>query len=236
MPFQYPRPLYTALRPLYIARPTNHQPSPDHPFVILESLIHPLVLRTPKPTDAPSLLRHFSDERNTRYDRSVRVLNNPTAIALLIQRWSTISAPLSGLNVVVEVEGELVGVGGLGWIGLDKPFQNEGQGNGDGKELVLVGNAGIMLDTKVRGKGYAVAALGMVIDYGFRVLGLDECRIAATDDNLPMKGLMEKRFGLTGVRIGMDHFENEWVWIVRRKDWVGGAEIEENDDEEEEEG
>lgn len=136
--------------------------------------------------------------------------------------------------MVVEVEGELVGVGGLGWIGLDKPFQSEGQGYSEGKELVLCGNAGIMLDTRVRGRGYAVAALGMVMDYGFRVLGLEECRIAATHDNLAMRGLMEKRFGLVGVRIGMDHFENEWVWIVRRKDWEGRVETEGNGEEENE--
>lgn len=90
------------------------------------------------------------------------------------------------------------GVGGLGRIGLDKPVQSKGQGKGEGREVLLVGDAGIMLDTKVRGKGHAVAALEMVIDYGFRVLGLDEWRIAATDENLAMRGLMEKRFGLVG--------------------------------------
>lgn len=74
----------------------------------------------------------------------------------------------------------------------------EEQGKGEGKDVLLVGDAGIMLDTKVRGKGYAVAALGMVIDYRFRVLGLDECRIAAKGDNMAMRCLMEKRMDLAG--------------------------------------
>lgn len=55
-----------------------------------------------------------------------------------------------------------------------------------------------MLDTKVRGKVYAVAALGVVIDYQFRILGLDECRIAAKGDNMAIRWLMERRMGLAG--------------------------------------
>ena len=48
------------------------------------------------------------------------------------------------------------------------------------------------------------------------------CRIAATDDNLAMKGLIEKRFGVVGERIEKDLFANEWVWTVGRKDWADG--------------
>lgn len=200
----------------------------------LESLIHPLVLRTPTPADAPSLLRFFSDERNTRHDRSVRGFNTPAAISMLIERWSTILAPLSGLNVVVEEYGEIVGVGGLGWIGFDKPVQYKGQARDEKMKVLLVGYAGIMLDTKVRGKGYATAALGMLIDYGFRVLGLDECRIATADDNLAMRGLMDKRFGIVGRRTEKDLFENEWVWTVGREEWAAGEQWKEKDEEDEE--
>lgn len=58
---------------------------------------------------------------------------------------------------VVEVQGELVGDGGLGWIGFDKSLKRQRQGKGGKmKDVLLVGHAGIMLDTKVRGKGYAV--------------------------------------------------------------------------------
>lgn len=234
MPLEHPlRPLYTALRPLYTANPSSHQPTPNHPTVRLESLIHPLVLRTPTPADASSLLRHFSDERNTRYDLSVRRLDSPAAITMLIKKWSTISAPLTGLNVVVEIQGEVVGAGGLGWIGFDKSLHRQRQGKGKLKDVLLVGHAGIMLDTKVRGKGYAVAALGMVIDYGFRVLGLDECRIAATDDNLALRGLMDKKFGLVARRVAKDIFNNEWVWTVGREDWADGEESKGSDEEEE---
>lgn len=85
----------------------------------------------------------------------------------------------------------------------------------------LVGDLGIMLDTRVRGKGYAVEVLRIMIDYGFGPLGLDECRVAATDQNVAMRGLMEKRFGLVGERIEKDQFENEWIWRLERWEWVG---------------
>lgn len=66
----------------------------------------------------------------------------------------------------------------------------------------------------------------MVIDYGFRDSGLDECRIVATDDNLALRGLMNKKFGLVARRIEKDQFNNECVWTVRREDWADGKERE----------
>lgn len=54
---------------------------------------------------------------------------------MLIEKWGTISARLSRLNVVVEVEGEVVGVGGLGgWDGLVWTSQSRAKGKGRAKE------------------------------------------------------------------------------------------------------
>lgn len=78
--------------------------------------------------------------------------------------------------------------------------QSRAKGKGRAKEgrYYWLGMRELCLIQRCEVKGYAVAALEMVIDYGFRVLGLDEWRIAAIDENLAMRGLMEKRFGLVG--------------------------------------
>lgn len=67
--------------------------------------------------------------------------------------------------------------------------------------------------------------------HGFRLLGLDECRIAAADDNLAIRGLIENRFGLEGERIEKDQFENEWIWTLGREDWADGEERKGKDEE-----
>lgn len=214
MPFQHHYPLYTA-------EPSSRFPT--HSTIKPTSRTHSLILRTPTSNDAPALVRHFSDKRNTKHDLSVHGLDNAVAVAALIEQWRTVSSSLKGFNLVVEVEGELVGVGGFGWIGVVKGDEEEEEKEEEGKKETRkgerIGDAGIMLDTRVRGKGYAVEALRITMDYGFRMLDLDACRLAATDENLAMKGLMEKRFGLEGKRVEKDRFGNDWVWTLRRKEW-----------------
>lgn len=187
--------------------------------VTLTSLTRPLILRAPTLDDAPALISHFSDTRNTQHDRSVHGLDNPEAIIALIERWSTVSSPPKALNFVVEIEGEVVGVGGLGWIGYTKSKTDAARSKEDSSNDIYVGAAGIMLDTRVRGKGYAVEALRMIMDYAFTVLRLDEVRVGSTGANVAMKGLMENKFGLVGERIEPDQFGNEWVWRIRKDEW-----------------
>ncbi|KAF1840312.1 acyl-CoA N-acyltransferase [Cucurbitaria berberidis CBS 394.84] len=166
-----------------------------------------LQLRLPVEDDAAALLRLFTDHRNIQYDKSCSGLDTPTAISALIKQWLDVSQPLKRANIVVVVEGKTVGTGGLGWIGRRKS---------DGK---LIGDAGMMLDSDLRRKGYAYEALCMVIDHGFRVLGMDEVHVSCVDANVAFKGMMNVKFGFGAQPIQDKMFGNEWIWRVTREMW-----------------
>ena len=166
-----------------------------------------LQLRIPIPEDAAALLRLFSDRRNVQYDKSCDDLDTPDAISRLITQWTTFDEPLNRANIVVVIEGRPVGTGGLGWIGKTKT---------DGK---LIGDAGIMLDSDFRGRGYAYEALRIIIDHGFRVLDMDEVHIACVDANTAMKGLMNAKLGFSAAPIQDKQFGNEWIWRITREQW-----------------
>lgn len=125
----------------------------------------------------------------------------------MIQNWRDIGIPLQSANVIVVVDGKPKGVGGLGWIG---------QRASDGK---LLGDAGIMLDSRIRGKGYAYEALCMVIDHGFRVLTMQEVHVSCVDVNAAFRGLMDGKFGFQAEKTPQDRFGNEWVWRISRAMW-----------------
>jgi RimJ/RimL family protein N-acetyltransferase len=169
-----------------------------------------LVLRSPIPNDASDLLRILTDERNIQHDRSVEGLGDPAVIDGMIKKWSTFTRPLERANVVIVVDGKTVGIGGFGHIGK-KP---------DGK---LIGDAGIMLDSDLRGEGYAYETLRITIDHGFRVLGLDGVQISCTDVNTPMKGLMNKKFGFVAIPLEDKRFGNDWLWKITRDEWLACA-------------
>lgn len=59
---------------------------------------------------------------------------------------------------------------------------------------------GIVLrdDDETRGKGYAVEALTALFDYGFNKLSLETITLGTAEGNVPMRGLLEKKFGLVG--------------------------------------
>jgi RimJ/RimL family protein N-acetyltransferase len=75
------------------------------------------------------------------------------------------------------------------------------------------------LNPEARGKGYAYEALSMSIDYGFNVLGLEVVEIAARDENLAMRGLMDKKFGWKAKRIQDTRFGNDWLWSIGKEEW-----------------
>lgn len=178
-----------------------------NPHFSVKSTTLPLELRNPTVNDASALLRHFTDQRNVQHDSSVAGLDTPPAIETLIKQWNTFTDPLDRVNAVAVIDGKTVGSGGIGWIG-SKP---------DGTR---VGDAGIMLDTEVRGKGYAYEALRITIDYGLRVLGLDEVHLATRDVNIPMRGLMDKKLGFEGKRIQDTRFGNDWLWEIGKEQWL----------------
>lgn len=170
-----------------------------------------LQLRLPMQDDAPALLRLFTDHRNIQYDKSCNNLDTSSAINTLIKQWEDVGHPLERANIVIVVDGKTVGTGGLGWIGRRKS---------DGK---LIGDAGIMLDSGYRGQGYAYEALCMVIDHGFRVLGMEEVHVSCVDANVAFKSLMNMKFGFEAQRIDDKLFGNECIWRVTREMWWASA-------------
>ncbi|KAH7356356.1 hypothetical protein BKA66DRAFT_473712 [Pyrenochaeta sp. MPI-SDFR-AT-0127] len=175
----------------------------------ISSLKYPsLHLRLPVKEDATALLHLFSDDRNVQYDQSCSGLNNIDAASNLIQDWQNVGQPLERANVVVVVDEKVVGVSGLGWIGR----------RSDG---MLIGDAGMMLDSRTRGKGYGYESLCMVIDHGFRVLAMQEVHVSCVDANTAFKGLMNTKFGFEAKRTPHDRFGNEWIWRITRKLWRG---------------
>lgn len=183
-----------------------------HSSLHIASLKFPqLQLRLPVPDDATALLRLFTDHRNIQYDKSCKELDNPSAINFLIKKWQDVGHPLERANCVVVVDGKTVGTGGLGWIGRRKT---------DDK---LVGDAGMMLDSDVRGKGYAYEALCMVIDHGFRVLSMEEVHVSCVDANVAFKALMNVKFGFEPKPIQDKLFGNEWIWRITSEMWCTSA-------------
>ena len=176
-------------------------------FSINSTKIPALELRVPVNSDAQALLRILSDPSNVQYDKSCDGLDTPEAINALITQWRTFGRPLKRANAVVVINGNTIGTGGLGWIG---------KRTSDGK---MIGDAGILLDTSARGKGYAYEALRIIIDHGFRVLGMDEIHIACVDANVAMKGLMNVKMGFQAFPIQDKQFGNEWIWRISREQW-----------------
>ena len=159
-----------------------------------------LSLRSPTLSDAPSLLARAQNPSCVSYIPGLRY-GKPTLAKYesLISSWQLQSTQLksSFLIIVLAATGEAIG--DTGFESLHRATQGHGDkvsSNGEENRLEI-GEAGIMLDdsSAVRGKGYAVEALNMVLHYGFNVLGLDEIRVRTMEANLPMRGIMERKFG-----------------------------------------
>ena len=177
------------------------------PHASIRSKTLPLEMRSAIRSDAPALLDLFSDERNIKHDQSAAGLNTPSAVDNFITQWLTFTTPLDRLGLVVVAKGEVVGLSGMGHIGTEK----------DGRRI---GHAGIMIGPEARGMGYAYESLRMTFDYGLRVLNLDEVTVAMTGANVAMRGLMDKKFGLSATRLdeGNSRFGNEYVYSVKKGD------------------
>ena len=99
---------------------------------------------------------------------------------------------LPSLNLVFVAKGEVIGLCGMGHIhtGVDEK---------------RIGDAGVMINSDARVKGYAYESLRITIDYVLRVLKLDEVTVEMRDTNIEMRGLMDRKFRVTPMR-------SESVW------------------------
>lgn len=179
----------------------------SNPHVSIRSKTLPLEMRSPVRSDARALLDLFSDERNIQHDQSAVGLNTPFAIDNFITQWLTFTNPLDRIGLVVVAKGNVVGLSGMGHIGTEE----------DGRRI---GDAGIMINPVARGMGYAYESLRMTFDYGLRVLNLDKVTVAMTAANVAMRGLMDRKFGLSATRLTGDEnrFGNDYIYRVKKGD------------------
>ncbi|KAJ5541606.1 Acyl-CoA N-acyltransferase [Penicillium frequentans] len=181
----------------------------------LKSKDIPLSLRIPTSKDIPTLLDLLGNKANSEFDKSISEATTED-LESIAKRWTIISDPPTYRNFLIWHEEKPVGIAGLGWIGPCNKDQPE-----DGSRA---GAAGVMVQPSARGKGYAYEALRMVFDYGFRELGLQEIRVGSHSGNVPMRALMEQKFGLkTEISSGadeVDRFGNDYEWIIAQQDWT----------------
>jgi RimJ/RimL family protein N-acetyltransferase len=169
-----------------------------------------LTLRVPTITETSLVLRILENKENSKFDKSISDADIQE-LESIAHRWTTVSHPLTHLNFLIWREGKPIGITGLGWIGPCDKTQPNGP---------RAGAAGIVLQPFARGKGFAYKALRMVFEYGLRELGLVEIRIGSHSGNLPMRRVMEKKFGLISAMSAevVDDFGNDLMWVVREKD------------------
>ena len=80
---------------------------------------------------------------------------------------------------------------------------------------------GVVLNPEARGQGLAYEALRISIDYGLRELGLMEVRVGTPSENVSMRGLMERKFGLQPEPgRERDRFGNDLLWRIKREEWL----------------
>lgn len=173
----------------------------------LESTSKDITLRIPTIIETSILLDILGNKENSKFDKSISDANTQE-LESIAHRWTTISHPLTHLNFLIWNGDTPIGITGMGWIGPCDNTQPDGP---------RAGAAGIVLQPFARGKGFAYEALKLVFEYGLCELGLAEIRIGSYSENMPMRMLMEKKFGLVaetseGV---VDEFGNDLMWVVK---------------------
>jgi RimJ/RimL family protein N-acetyltransferase len=176
--------------------------------------------------DLPALTSILGNPANTQDDLSVATMS-AAELEAVARKWLTLTVPLSGINFVVEIDGKVQGISGLGWIGDAVPAAEDGRGQHamvDQPACARVGAAGIVLDPAVRGKGYAFEALRLSIEFGLEKLELIEVHLGTPSRNAAMVGLMEKRFGMPARKNEVDKFGNDATWNINKEMWENGKE------------
>lgn len=155
------------------------------------------------------MLEILENKENSKFDKSISDADTQE-LESIAHRWTRVSRPLTHLNFLIWNEDRPIGITGLGWIGPCDKSQPNGP---------RAGAAGVVLQPFARGKGFAYKALKMVFEYGLRELGLLEIRIGSYSGNLPMRSVMEKKFGLVSEMSegAVDDFGNDLTWVVRGK-------------------
>ncbi|KAK1728970.1 acetyltransferase [Colletotrichum acutatum] len=212
----------------------------------LRSPTHPILLRTLEESDFAAVSAVLSDPENTKYDPHASAISPEVAKIVIARMRESAAVPsvvdeasgkvVSGpgrVNLVVvyvggdddnkqssgekeqDEEGTIIGFGGYGGI-------NEHEEDG---QKVRVGDVGVMINPEFRGRGFAAEAVRSAVEWGFRKVaegGLQLERVSATmsERNVPMRGLVEKRFGWTGVvKPGKEEGDGEVFFEVTGATW-----------------
>ncbi|KAK5998595.1 hypothetical protein PT974_00976 [Cladobotryum mycophilum] len=208
---------------------TSQTTQASHLNTLIQSPALPLSLRTIQPPDAPFFSAILAQDPNERpidlplagdiIARQRESANQPTVCG---PDGQVVSGP-SRVNMVLvlkvdnEPEGLPIGLGGFGAI---KDWERDGK-------KIRAGDVGVLIDPKYRGKGYAVEAMKMAINWAFSPVNaggpqLDLITITTLEENTAMLNLV-KKLGIKGEGITrpVEHEEGkqEVYYEVKPEDW-----------------
>ena len=167
-----------------------------------------LVLRPPLVSDAPNMQARVADRRNVEYLPHLQSKGDQPVSA--VESWIAMMRRDFGTKnifLLLELDGEVVGEGGLGFIDL----------------VNRTAEAGVMLSWQQAGRGIATESVRLSIDYAFSQLKLDSVRFGTMADNAGMRAVLERKLGLTGKSNTRKDGLEEVLYSVDRQDWIAKA-------------
>lgn len=128
-------------------------------------------------------------------------------------------SPKMNLAVILTKDDGTEQMIGLGGYGAIKDWEREGR-------KVRAGDAGVVIDLDYRGKGYAVEAMKLAMDWAFSPASeggpqMDIVTVTTSAENAPMIKLAEEKLGLKGMGVKrpgeFDPFE--MYWELNKEQW-----------------
>lgn len=205
----------------------------NHLSARVESAKYPIILRTVEERDAAAYADLLFGKRNNP-EATSDTIDVARGLELVKGHREKMSTPtvvgadgrvVSGppkVNMVVALKGpngeddEVIGLGGYGAM---KDWVRDGVN-------VRAGDAGVMIDVAHRGKGYAVEAMKLAIDWAFSPVSqggpqLDLVTITTDTTNAAMIKLTEEHLGLKGKGVTRpgEFSESEVYWEMNKQQW-----------------
>lgn len=198
---------------------------------LLETVLHssipqPFLLRAPALSDLQPIKAMFSEPSNIEFDESARrspATDEGMTGAINAMRAGAAHTPPTKSNFLIistapETDGELIGITGLGLIkNLPEPEWPTGAvGGTDG--FYKIGNVGVMINPKWRGKGVATEAVRLSIVFGFTQMDMQEVTMGTLEINKKMVKVM-KRLGWEGKVVVDEKGAREIVYGMKKEEW-----------------
>ncbi|KAF9485104.1 hypothetical protein BDN70DRAFT_871810 [Pholiota conissans] len=185
-----------------------------------------IYLRSPVLSDSFSYTARAHDPLCTAYLPHIASPKSPITVASNeknIERWrgeSGVSGYFLSICLLPEVRKAQAAAGLLPEEGeKDDTWHTIGDtGLGPLDLAAKTGETGLMLNSGpiTRGQGYAVETLDMIFAFGFDNLGLERMNLATHKDNAPMRGVLEKKFGIPAQ---WQEKSNDWAFDVTPEWW-----------------